>query len=251
LFLILNAYGTLEILYANQWLAGAEFPAPRKHLLSKVPVHKPLISLILRLGGWSWKDVAWRRYFRGPWSIVFKAENRVHKASCGAETPKIGGSPMVEKRGRRAAADFESGPIFPLELPDARPEPPPNLSPRAAEAWRAAVSVMPAGHFSRERWPVLKGYCQHVAAAHDIWPQYHAALKDGTDPKLLLRLSKMHSRERDAIRHASRHLGLLQVMRYGKRVPKYQARPWELDRSRDHGCRASRCRRAGSRAHSA
>jgi hypothetical protein len=85
---------------------------------------------------------------------------------------------------------------------------------------------MPAGHFSRERWPVLKGYCQHVAAAHDIWPHYHAALKDpGTPAKELMRLSKMHSRETDGVRHASRHLGLLVVNRYARRVPRYAPTP--------------------------
>jgi hypothetical protein len=65
---------------------------------------------------------------------------------------------MVEKRGRRSSANRESVPfVVPFELPDARPEPPPDLSPRAAQAWRDAVAVMPANHFGPEKWPVPVG----------------------------------------------------------------------------------------------
>jgi hypothetical protein len=133
---------------------------------------------------------------------------------------------MLEKRGRKSAAD-QSAPV--VELPNTRPEPPPDLCPRAAEAWRNAVAVMPPRHFDQARQLVLRGYCHHVAASDAIWPRYLAALEDpGCDPAELVSLQKMFDRETDGVRHSARHLGLLEVGRHYRKVPRYSPRPWEL-----------------------
>jgi hypothetical protein len=91
---------------------------------------------------------------------------------------------------------------------------------------------MPARWFGREKWPVLIGYCRHVEAAGSIWLEYRDALEAGADSKTLTRLSKMHSRETDGVRHGARHLGLLVVNRQARRVPRYSVtptlQPWEL-----------------------
>jgi len=138
---------------------------------------------------------------------------------------------MLEKRGRKSAADLESV-VIPVELPNARPEPPADLSPREAEIWRGVVSVMPPRHFGRERWPVLIGYCRHVIAAEAAWQMYSDALHDpSAGAKELTRLQIMHTRETDGVRHSSRHLGLLQVGRSYRKVPRYAPTPppapWE------------------------
>jgi len=144
---------------------------------------------------------------------------------------------MLEKRGRKSFADLESVPVVPLDPADGRPEPPADLSPREAEVWRDAVAVMPARHFSREKWPVLRGYVRHVIAADAAWALYEAALKDrgvSVSARELKQLQLMHGRESDAVRHASRHLGLLVVNRHARQVPRYaptppvQLQPWEL-----------------------
>jgi len=144
---------------------------------------------------------------------------------------------MLEKRGRKSAADLEPVPVVPLEPADGRPEPPPDLSEREAAVWRDAVAVMPARHFGREKWPVLSGYCRHVVAADAAWQMYLSALRDhgvSVSAQELTRLQILHSRETDGVRHASRHLGLLVVNRRGRAVPRYavtppvQVQPWEL-----------------------
>jgi len=138
---------------------------------------------------------------------------------------------MLEKRGRKSAADLESADIVALELPDGRPEPPADLSEREAEVWRDAVGCMPARWFGRERWPVLRGYCEHVVAAAHAWSMYSAALHDpNATAKELGRLQIMFHRETDGVRHSSRHLGLLKVGRAYRKVPKYAptpVMPWE------------------------
>jgi hypothetical protein len=134
---------------------------------------------------------------------------------------------VVEKRGRKSAADLAD--VVPLERPNTRPEPPADLSPRAAEAWRNATAVMPSGHFDAAKQLVLRGYCHHVAAADMVWPLYLQALEDPhCDPKRLIELQKMFDRESNGVRHSGRHLGLLQVGRHYKKVPRYSPRPWEL-----------------------
>jgi hypothetical protein len=135
---------------------------------------------------------------------------------------------MVEKRGRKSAADRQSADVVLFEPDGARPAPPPDLSEQEAQAWVEAVAVMPARHFDAGKRLVLRGYVRHIAAADLIWPQYEAALERGASAKELNALAKMFDRETDGVRHAARHLGLLAVMRHGKYVPRYQARAWEL-----------------------
>jgi hypothetical protein len=137
---------------------------------------------------------------------------------------------VVEKRGRKSAADRAD--IIPLDLPDTRPPPPEDLSPRAAQAWRDATAVMPPNHFDGAKQLVLRGYVNHIVAAEAIWPRYLAALETpGFDPKRLIELQKMFDRESNGVRHAGRHLGLLQVARHSRRVPRYAPTPaptpWE------------------------
>ena len=90
---------------------------------------------------------------------------------------------------------------------------------------------MPSGWFDAAKQLVLRGYVDHIDASDHAWSMYSAALKDpGTPAKELGRLQVMHSRETDAVRHGARHLGLLQVGRAYRKVPKYAptpVMPWE------------------------
>ena len=133
---------------------------------------------------------------------------------------------MLEKRGRKSAADRESADIVPIERPKARPEPPPDLSPRAAQAWRDACIVMPARHFGPERLPVLRGYVLHVEFAGLAWGHYQQALQ-ADDRSMAYRWSKIYDREFNSHRAAARHLGLLTVNKTARRVPRYAPTdPW-------------------------
>jgi hypothetical protein len=132
---------------------------------------------------------------------------------------------MVEKRGRKSAADRESADVVPLVLPEP-PAPPPDLSPRAAQAWRDATAVMPPNHFDAGKQQVLIGYCHHVVAADLTWAMYQRALETpGTPAKELNKLARMHSRETDGIRHSARHLGLLTVARRARPALRYAPTP--------------------------
>jgi hypothetical protein len=138
---------------------------------------------------------------------------------------------MLEKRGRKAAADRDSSDVVvPLVLPEP-PPPPPDLSEREARAWRDATAVMPPNHFDAAKQLVLIGYVHHVAAADLVWAMYEAALERRASAKELTRLSKMFARETDGVRHSGRHLGLLAVMRRARPALRYAptpaATPWE------------------------
>jgi len=47
-------------------------------------------------------------------------------------------------------------------IPGQRPEPPVDLSPRAADEWRAVVARMPFDWFTRENQALLVSYCANV-----------------------------------------------------------------------------------------
>ena len=132
---------------------------------------------------------------------------------------------MLEKRGRKSAED-RAAEVIPLELPDSRPPPPADLSPRAQEAWRDATAVLPAGSLGPETWPALRGYCHHLVAADLAWLMYSAALADPNTPtKKLDRLSRLFNRESDGVRRGAKNLGLCRVMRRGRGVPRYAVTP--------------------------
>jgi hypothetical protein len=138
---------------------------------------------------------------------------------------------MVEKRGRKSAADRDSSDVIPLVLPEP-PPPPADLTAREAQAWRAATAVMPRDHFDAAKQLVLRGYCAHCAAADLTWEMYSRALETpGTPVKELNKLATMFARETDGVRHSSRHLGLLTVMRRARPALRYAPTPtptpWE------------------------
>src|SRR5215470_14546561 len=72
---------------------------------------------------------------------------------------------MVEKRGRKAAADLGVVPIMPG---DAKPAPPADMNESEAMVWRTVVNAMPLRHFGRETWPVLIGLCKQVVVRDKI-----------------------------------------------------------------------------------
>jgi len=72
---------------------------------------------------------------------------------------------MVEKRGRKAAADLGVVPIMPG---DAKPAPPEDMAELEADVWRMVVNAMPLRHFGRETWPVLVGLCKQVVVRDEI-----------------------------------------------------------------------------------
>src|SRR5262245_48985017 len=61
-------------------------------------------------------------------------------------------------RGRRAEAAYLTGPI----IPGARPEPPDDLTPKAADEWRKIVDCLPPETFSPELHGLLREYCCHL-----------------------------------------------------------------------------------------
>jgi hypothetical protein len=68
---------------------------------------------------------------------------------------------MYRHRGRTSAAELAVVPISALQ----RPEPPEELSPEEAEAWRQTVDGMRADWFGVETHPLLRCYCTQAATA--------------------------------------------------------------------------------------
>lgn len=113
-----------------------------------------------------------------------------------------------------------------------RPPPPRELSPEAAEEWRAIVDALPAEWFSGASTPLLVSYCRHVVAARRI-----AALikqEEGDAVGLCLgtydRLLKMQERESRAISSLATRMRITQQATFSHRKTKPRqssSKPWE------------------------
>ena len=138
---------------------------------------------------------------------------------------------MIEKRGKKAAADLE---VVPLFEDGSKPPPPVDMPESQAEVWRSVVDAMPSRWFDRGTFPVLTGLCEHVVARELIWPLYHAALTRG-DVDEAERLGRMFRREQAGVERASADLRLTKIARLAKtneterqkRTLTITARPWE------------------------
>ena len=136
---------------------------------------------------------------------------------------------MVEKRGKKAVADFEVVPLIPC---DAKPPPPPELGEREAVHWRMIVEAMPLRWFGRETWSVLISLCRARVAADLIWPRYLKAL-EGDSVEDASELSALHAKEVLTIRRLSADLRLTPMARFSNRqvdsvkTSRPIAKPWE------------------------
>jgi hypothetical protein len=145
---------------------------------------------------------------------------------------------MVEKRGRKAAADLE---VVPLMPGDAKPPAPEDMTEREADAWTSIVNAMPLRWFGRDCQPVLRALCRHIVAEDILWVRYLAALEGREHEDEVLstaQLSAVHARETLAIRRLSADLRLTPMARMtNQRVETSQTirqqqrvggmRPWE------------------------
>jgi len=139
---------------------------------------------------------------------------------------------MVEKRGRKSAADGELE-VVPLIPGDAKPGAPPDLSIEEAEVWKSVVDAMPLRYFGRETWPVLRALCAHQVAANFARERYLKAVKGKTKPDMLEALARLYNRETEAVYKASEKLRLTKSSRGHPIVNERQKanqvikRPWD------------------------
>jgi hypothetical protein len=133
-----------------------------------------------------------------------------------------------EKRGRKAP-----GQVIPFAW-QSGPHPPEGMSPQVAKVWREAVGSRLPDYFTPAMFPVLTGYCCSVVASNLIWPRYLAALENpATEPKEVMKLSRMFDRESRAVSSASAALGLTPAARINKgglprgRQPQLPPEPWK------------------------
>jgi hypothetical protein len=145
---------------------------------------------------------------------------------------------MVEKRGRKAAADLE---VVPLMPGDAKPPPPEDMSQKEADAWTSIVNAMPLRWFGRDCQPVLRCLCRHIVAENMLWKRYLAALENRVsevEPLGTAQLSALHARESRTIRQLSADLRLTPMARVSNKQVEGSAtlksqqrvagvRPWE------------------------
>jgi hypothetical protein len=78
----------------------------------------------------------------------------------------------MKKRGKPSTADKTVAPV--LRFTRKLPAPPPQLSPRAAETWRAVISSPSGDLLSPEAYPVLIEYARAVEQADQIAEQVSA-----------------------------------------------------------------------------
>jgi hypothetical protein len=141
----------------------------------------------------------------------------------------------MASRGRKSAASLT---VVPTATPS-RPRPPAELSPEAAEEWRAIVARMPADWFSREVQPLLTAFCQHVVRARVLGQQLDdigaGALADEEGIRLYDRLAKMADRETRAMGLLGTKLRLTHQSRYtpqragtAVRNAGLSRKPWEF-----------------------
>ena len=150
---------------------------------------------------------------------------------------------MVEKRGRKSAAD--SLEVVPLMSADAKPQPPEDMVVEEAVIWRSVVDACPPRWFGRETWPVLRGLCAHQAAADLLHQEYRKALADMRAAKTKQArtdalgranaLAQMYYRETHAVRHHSADLRLTKITRIANQVSADRQKknevirkPWEI-----------------------
>jgi hypothetical protein len=68
---------------------------------------------------------------------------------------------MENQRGRKSTASLAIVP----GRPGLRPDPPTELTAEESAEWYHVVERMPAGHFTRETWPLLADYCRFAVNA--------------------------------------------------------------------------------------
>lgn len=118
--------------------------------------------------------------------------------------------------GRKSAASLAVVASLPAAMQ--RPEPPEDLTSEHAEEWRAVVSRMPAGWFTRETHQVLATYCRHVVNARRLSVAIEAFdpawLVDDEGLKRYDKLLSMADREGKAITMTATRLRLTPQARY-------------------------------------
>ena len=137
---------------------------------------------------------------------------------------------MVEKRGRKSAADRDSpaDDVVALVPGTGRPPPPADFGPAEAKIWVELVAAVPPRYFTGDRHTSLRNLVRHQVAADLTWSAYHRALLEpGTDPKELLQLAAMYHRESDGVRRASTNLRLTRMSRIARGALRNQVRPFE------------------------
>lgn len=117
-----------------------------------------------------------------------------------------------------------------------RPDPPADLTPEQAEAWREIVNAHPADWFTAGARPLLAQLCRHVSAARRVasWLARIEAEDDAFNGDLWLRLLARQESEGKAIAALATRLRLTPQSRYGPRAAHTAAarategaKPWE------------------------
>jgi len=140
---------------------------------------------------------------------------------------------MVEKRGRKSAADDVN--VVALMDADAKPSPPEDITEWEKVLWRSIVDACPPRWFGRETWPVLRGLCRHQLAADITGERYIAALLAKKKPEVIETLARQYYRETHAVRHHSADLRLTKITRIANQVHadrqkanQVLQKPWEI-----------------------
>jgi len=139
---------------------------------------------------------------------------------------------MVEKRGRKAAADVGIVPIMPG---DAKPRPPEGMPEAEADVWRQTVAAMPVRYFGREVWPVLRGLCKQVVLRDMLGARLDERIAAGEPPEGLGALLDLYHTACRQVRQHSADLRLTKITRIARQVyvdaaVRNQAltKPWDL-----------------------
>src|SRR5215831_18577096 len=122
---------------------------------------------------------------------------------------------MVEKRGRKAAADLGVVPIMPG---DAKPAPPEDMAESEAVVWKMIVDAMPLRYFGRETWPVLRGLCKHVVIRDEIGRRLDKAMAGRWKEDKVASLIELYNAASRQVRQHSADLRLTKITRISRQV---------------------------------
>lgn len=139
---------------------------------------------------------------------------------------------MVEKRGRKAAADIGIVPIMPN---DAKPAPPEDMAESEAVVWQMIVDAMPLRYFGRETWPVLVGLCKHVVVRDEIGRRLDKAMAGRWKEDKVAALIELYNQASRQVRQHSADLRLTKITRISRQVIVDAAvrnqtvkKPWQI-----------------------
>lgn len=127
-------------------------------------------------------------------------------------------------RGRKSAAELA---VTVTRLPNARLEPPAELTDEQSAEWLRIVGGMPADWFTTATQDTLIQLCRHIVQARKLDAKL---AKGGLDPKTEIDLSREQREESRTITTLYRAMRMTQQSRYDakkKSTTATQRKPWE------------------------